>query len=63
MIRIRSSRLAAMRVVPTTPAFARTFDLHRRRIIPARQDTAASPVAGADRENGMMVFIAMVCHA
>jgi hypothetical protein len=54
---------AAKRVVPTTPAFARTFDLHRLRVAFERQDIAASPVAGADREDGMMVFIAMVCHA
>jgi len=36
------------------PVFARTFDLHRRRIASARQDTAASPVAGADRKRCAM---------
>jgi hypothetical protein len=44
----------------------RTFDLNRLRIPAAREDTAASRAAGADKENGMMVFIAKpgpVTHA
>jgi hypothetical protein len=59
MIRARFRKPAAARVDSTTAAYPRTFDLHRRRIPSARQDTAAARADCADKENGMMVFIAM----
>jgi len=59
MIRACFRKPPAARVDSTTAAYPRTFDLHRRRIPSARQDTAAACAACANKENGMMVFIAM----